>query len=84
LTAILHGQRTEYYPTHHNHWRKLTKACIDQILGAFKKESRGYSKREGEELTYANYFKNQSYMAHMLKAKLSGDIKQRARIALNS
>ena len=84
LTEQLRGQWVEYYPTHYNHWRKLTKACIDQILVAFKKESRGYSKREGEELTYANYFKNQGHVAGMLKAKLTGDIKRFARVALDS
>jgi hypothetical protein len=84
LTAQIHAQWVEYYPTHYNQWRKLTKACIDHILVAFKKESRGYSKREGEELTYANYFKNQTYVGKMLKAKLPGDIKQYARIALKA
>jgi hypothetical protein len=79
LTTRLHGQWPKYYPT-----RKLTKACIDQILVAFKKESRDYSRREGEVLTYANYFKNQSYVARMLKATLSGDIKRFARLALIS
>jgi hypothetical protein len=84
LTARLRGQWAEYYPTHYNQWRKLAKACIDQIIVAFKKESRGYSRREGEELTYANYFKNQSYVARLLKAKLTGDIKRCARVALKS
>jgi hypothetical protein len=84
FTAQLRGQRAEYYPRHYNEWRKLTKACIDQILVAFKKESRGYSAREGEELTYANYFKNQSYVARMLKARLTGDIKRCARVVLKS
>ncbi len=84
LTAQLHEQRAKYHPTHYNRWPKLTKACIDQILVAFKKESRGYSRREGEELTYANYFKNQSYVARMLKAMLTGDIKRYARVALKS
>jgi hypothetical protein len=84
LTAQLHEQWAEYYPTHYNQWRKLAKACIDQILVAFKKESRGYSRREGEELTYANYFKNQSYMAKMLKTKLTGDTKRHSRDALKS
>jgi hypothetical protein len=84
LTEQLREQWVEYYPTHYNHWRKLTKTCIDQILVAFKKESRGYSKREGEELTYANYFKNQGHVAGMLKAKLTGDIKRFARVALDS
>lgn len=84
LTAQLVGQWPEYYPTHFNHWRKLTKVCIDQILVAFKKESRGYSRREGEDLTYANYFKNQGYMGRILKMKVTGETKRRARVALKS
>ena len=56
LTAQLHGQWEDYYPKHYNHWEKLTKACIDHILEAFARES----KREREDLTYANYFKSQS------------------------
>jgi hypothetical protein len=84
LTAQLQAQRAQSYPTHYNHWRKLTKTCIDQILVAFKKESRGYSRREGEELTYANYFKNQSYVTRMLKAKLTSDIKRYAHAALRA
>jgi hypothetical protein len=84
LTAQLRGQWVEYYPKRYNLWRKFTKACIDQILVAFKKESRGYSRRGGEELTYANYFKNQSYVARILKAGLTGEIKRYARAALKS
>jgi AIPR protein len=58
LTAQLHGQWKDDYPHHYNRWRKLTKICIDRIIEAFKKESRSHSRREGLELTYANYFKN--------------------------
>jgi hypothetical protein len=80
LTARLHGQWVDYYPKHYNHWEKLTKACIDRILEAFARES----KREGEELTYANYFKSQGALARMLSAPLGADIKRLARVALNS
>lgn len=84
LTGQLSGQRAEFYPQCFNLWCKLTKVCIDQILVAFKKESRGYSRRGGEELTYANYFKNQSYVARILKAGLTGEINRCARAALKS
>jgi hypothetical protein len=84
LTAQLHGQWKDYYPTHFNLWRKLTKACIDHIVAAFKKEARQYSRREGQELTYTNYFKSQSSVARMLKAGLPGEIKRYARAALKS
>jgi hypothetical protein len=80
LTARLHGQWEDYYPKHYNHWEKLTKACIDHILEAFARES----KREGKELTYANYFKSQGALARMLSAPLGTNIKRLARVALNS
>jgi len=65
-----------------NLWRKLAKACIDHIVVAFKKEAKQYSRREGQELTYANYFKSQSSVARILKAGLPGEIKRCARAAL--
>ena len=70
LTPNFTDSGRKYYPTHYNLWRKLTKACIDHILVAFKKESRGYSRREGEELTYANYFKNQSSCRRYAKGQV--------------
>ena len=82
LTAQLNAQRVGYYPTHYKDWLKFTKACIDQIIVAFKKDSQRYSKRGGETLTYANYFKNQGYVTRMLNANLTLDIKRGARIAL--
>nr|CCD32183.1 Conserved hypothetical protein [Methylocystis sp. SC2] len=63
------------YQIAQNVWRGLTKACIDHILEGFKKESEGYSKREGEKLTYANYFKNQSYLDTLLDRKLTKEIR---------
>jgi hypothetical protein len=84
LTAQLFGQWEDYYPTHYNHWENLTKACIDHIIEAFERESRAYSKREGEELTYANYFKSQGALARMLNAPLGAVVKRAARVALNS
>jgi hypothetical protein len=76
--------RPEDYIQDYELWTKLTKACIDGILSAFKKESRRYSKREGDELSYANYFKNQTYVTRMLKTALTGEIKRRAAAVLES
>jgi hypothetical protein len=84
LTAQLHGQWSEYYPTKFNLWRKLTKACIDHIVAAFKKEAKQYSRHQGQELTYANYFKSQSSIARIMKAGLPGEIRRYARAALNA
>lgn len=85
FTATLHGQWKEgYYPARFNLWRKLTKACIDHIVVAFKKEAKQYSRREGGELTYANYFRAQVYVSRMLKKGLPGEIKRPARAALKA
>ncbi len=83
LTTRILDQWPDYYRKHYdNNWRRLTKAGIDHIVVAFKKESKRYSRQEGQELTYANYFKNQTYMARMLRVRLTGAIKRRARTAL--
>lgn len=63
-------------------WRKFTKSCIDHIVNAFKKEAKKNLRRGGEELTNANYFKNQKSLALMLKAGLPAEIKRYARAAL--
>jgi hypothetical protein len=84
LTSQLHGQWEDYYPKHYNNWEKLTKACIDHILAAFEKESRQSSKRDGQELTYANYFKSQGALARMLNSPLGPEVRRLARTALNS
>jgi hypothetical protein len=84
LTKQLHEQWPSYYDGHDKLWLRLTKACIDHILQTFKKESRRYSRRSGEALTYANYFKTQSYLARLLKASLPGEIKKHARKAFKA
>jgi hypothetical protein len=84
LTAQLRVEGAEDYLQHYNLWKKVTKMCIDQIVAAFKKESRRYARRGGEELTYANYFKNQSYVARILKMRLKREIKRYARAALRA
>jgi hypothetical protein len=84
LTAQLQEQWEDYYPIKFNRWRKFAKSCIDHIVAAFKKDARQYSRREEQELTYANYFKNQSSVGRILKAVLPGEIKRRARAALKA
>ena len=74
----------EDYPKRFTLWRKLAKACIDHIVAAFKKEAIEYSRREGQSLTYANYFKNQSSVARMLKVALPSEIKKCARAVLKT
>ena len=61
FTEQLHAQWQDW-ATHFRLWKELTKACIDHMVGAFKKEGARYSREFGDELTYANYFKNQRYL----------------------
>jgi hypothetical protein len=82
LTAQLIGQWPEFSPIHDKHWRTLTKVGIDYIFSAFKKDSRRYARKEGEDLTYANYFKNKSYINRIIKRSLSREVKSCARAAL--
>lgn len=84
LTEHLHGQEKDWELTYYRLWKKLAKACIDHVHAAFMKESRKYSRQEGEKLTYANYFKNQSYIVRMLKSPLSGDLKRYTRAVLKA
>jgi hypothetical protein len=82
LTEHLQAQWNEWESTHYGPWKKLTKACIDHILEFFKREAAKYSRREREDLSYDNYFKNQGYMTRLLEAPLGGEIKRCARAVL--
>jgi hypothetical protein len=82
LTANLIEQWNDYYPIHSNNWRRLTKSCIDHMVTAYKKEAKLYAKREGQDLSYANYFKTQGYIGRLLKGQLTGEIKRHARAVL--
>lgn len=84
MTAKLQDQWKKYYPKHFNRWRTLTQACIDQIVTAYKKEERQYVRLEGRDLSYANYFKNQTSVGRILKPALPKEIKRHARAALNA
>jgi hypothetical protein len=84
LSNNFHEKWRHWDATYDHLWRGLTKACIDQIIEIYEKESRGFSRREGEELTYTNYFKNQGYISRILKLHLTGDIKRCARAILRS
>jgi hypothetical protein len=83
LTAQLSDQWKDYYPQHYNQWHRFAKECVDRILVAFKKEAAIHMKKKGEQLTYANYFKNQSSMDRILKPKTALNLKRLARAAIN-
>jgi len=78
----LHKQWSEWKAGPYQNWRKLTKACIDQVVAAYKKDAKRYARTERKVLSHANYFKNQSYVSRILKSPLSGDIKKCSRAVL--
>lgn len=80
----LHKQWPDWAEHHYKDWRNLTKACIDQVVAAYKKDAGKYSKKEKKALSHANYFKNQSYISRILKSKLSGKIKKYSRAVLRA
>lgn len=84
FTSTLECQWQDWYPEYYKMWRNLTKCCIDHIMEAFSKESRRYARKEGEDLTYANYFKNQGYISKMLESPLGSKIRQSARAIINA
>jgi hypothetical protein len=65
-------------------WKGLTKACIDHMLEAFKKEATRSWREASDELTYANYFKSQGYLTRLLERPLCGEIKGRARTLIKA
>lgn len=84
FTEQLQEQWKEWHPTYYRPWKELTKACIDHVLEAFKKEATRYSREFGDELTYANYFKSQGYLTRLVEASLGGEIKRCARAVLKA
>lgn len=63
----LQDEQDQNWPAVRRAWRELTKECIDYVLRFYHKDSRIYLKTEGKDLTYINYFKNQSYISRILK-----------------
>lgn len=82
LTEQLLAQWPEWHPTFYRLWKALAKACIDQTVGAIKKEVMRHARESDDELTYANYFKSQGAMTRLLELSLGGDIKRCARAVL--
>ena len=48
----------------------LTKQGLDHILAFYRRQQPAYRKNEGKELTFANFFKSQTYMKEILSAQL--------------
>lgn len=64
-------------------WKELTKACVAHIVECYKIEARNHRGLEGEDLTHANYFKNQGYISKALNANLRGEINRFANTVIN-
>jgi len=59
-------------------WDKLVKSCVIKIHEQYKKE-KALQRREGNTLTYNNFFKTQSYVGKILDARVSGHLGKLAR-----
>jgi hypothetical protein len=55
----------------YEHWGKLTAGAIDFVYPIYKKQAAGYLKKEGEELTLANFFKNVGYVNKLMQRPLA-------------
>jgi hypothetical protein len=82
LTDHLHQNWPEW--VNYKEWKELTKTAFDHILEKYAKEAKAFARKEGEELTYANYFKAQGSVARLLKAPLPGTLKRLARAVLKA
>lgn len=82
LTALLEGQWPDFYSGHHKSWMMFTRACIDYVVDEYKREAKRYARDGGEELTYANYFKNRGYVSKLVKADLPANLRKLAKRTL--
>ena len=48
-------------------WSKLVKACIDLIVAEYRVVAKRFRRSQGHDLTYNNFFKNQSYIGSILR-----------------
>ena len=64
------------------HWDALVKATIDFVHPIYRKEAAGYLKKEGEELTLANFFKNVGYVNKLMQRPLPAALRSNARTIL--
>ncbi len=81
-TESLEKQRKEWEHWHRV-WHSLTEVCLYQIQLIYSQACK-LARHGGEELSYANYFKNQSYVGSLLEKGLNGKIKQIARQLLKT
>ena len=66
-----------------DHWKRLTKGCIKHIFRSYKSAARTSRRKDGEELTYNNYFKTPSLVEKIFKGGSPRDLVKLARKALN-
>jgi hypothetical protein len=84
FTAQLQEQINNFPDGPYKKWYSLAEACCKQIQTVFKREAKRYSRKAGEALTYANFFKSQTYTSKVLKAHLSSNIKRKARVCIKN
>jgi hypothetical protein len=65
------------YPT--RKWIKLCKACVDYIRGIYRRDTKQYLDRTGQEMTLANYFKSANYLGKILERPVPQNIKKLAK-----
>lgn len=65
-------------------WRKFLQECVKLIKAIYDKEAKAQRKREGYELTHANFFKSPSLVYKILRAPLSRKMRKLAYKALDS
>jgi hypothetical protein len=64
-------------PTHK--WIQLCKKGVDNIRAVYRKETRQYLSKTGQELTVANYFKSSNYIGKLLEKPVPQNMKKLAK-----
>jgi hypothetical protein len=65
------------YTTHK--WIKLCKECVDYIRSIYRRDTKQYLDRTGQEMTLANYFKSANYLGKILERPVPQKIKKLAK-----
>ncbi|MGB7470222.1 MAG: AIPR family protein, partial [Candidatus Acidiferrum sp.] len=60
-------------------WIKLCKACVDYIRSIYRRDTKQYLDRTGQEMTLANYFKSANYLGKILERPVPQKIKKLAK-----
>lgn len=83
LTNILDELWWYEWADHCSEWDKLVKSCAVKIHEQYTKE-KAFQRREGNTLTYNNFFKTQSYVGKILEARIPAPLTKLARQILRA